>query len=333
MMLMHPAGVRAGRAGRHAGRQGGGRDDEVQRGPAEGGGAASPLDGLHPPADRGARVSFAGGKPKVTDGPFAEAKEVVGRLLDDPGQVQGRGDRVGVALPRLGERDDRGSARSRSSRTSRPTCRKPRAGFPEARVALTLRLVGGLADGRGRARVSRPGDRPSPSASSAAAAGESTSAQATAKPPVVGASDVPRCGAGRPRGPARPVVGARFEGAMLQAHPEGPVGPEAVSSILTAGLGIGGVSSSGHSVVSHGRSIGSHTSIGSQRTSPAGVSGKMTWPDPRLRRRLRLNRVCHGPPPFAPRPPQPSRSRAMAPGDWGKSKPDASYSDECHCVR
>jgi hypothetical protein len=26
----------------------------------------------------GARVSFAGGKPKVTDGPFAEAKEVVG---------------------------------------------------------------------------------------------------------------------------------------------------------------------------------------------------------------------------------------------------------------
>jgi hypothetical protein len=35
------------------------------------------LDGLHPPA-AGARVSFAGGKPKVTDGPFAEAKEVLG---------------------------------------------------------------------------------------------------------------------------------------------------------------------------------------------------------------------------------------------------------------
>jgi len=35
------------------------------------------LDGLHPPSD-GARVSFAGGKPKVTDGPFAEAKEVLG---------------------------------------------------------------------------------------------------------------------------------------------------------------------------------------------------------------------------------------------------------------
>ena len=35
------------------------------------------LDGLHPPS-MGARVSFAGGKPKVVDGPFAEAKEVLG---------------------------------------------------------------------------------------------------------------------------------------------------------------------------------------------------------------------------------------------------------------
>jgi hypothetical protein len=35
------------------------------------------LDGLHPPS-MGARVAFPGGKPKVTDGPFAEAKEVIG---------------------------------------------------------------------------------------------------------------------------------------------------------------------------------------------------------------------------------------------------------------
>jgi hypothetical protein len=35
------------------------------------------LDGLHPPS-MGARVSFAGGKPKVSDGPFTEAKEVLG---------------------------------------------------------------------------------------------------------------------------------------------------------------------------------------------------------------------------------------------------------------
>jgi hypothetical protein len=35
------------------------------------------LDGLHPLAT-GARVSFAGGKPNVTDGPFVETKEVLG---------------------------------------------------------------------------------------------------------------------------------------------------------------------------------------------------------------------------------------------------------------
>jgi hypothetical protein len=35
------------------------------------------LDGLHPPAE-GARVSFAGPTPVVTDGPFPETKEVLG---------------------------------------------------------------------------------------------------------------------------------------------------------------------------------------------------------------------------------------------------------------
>src|SRR4030095_16439721 len=35
------------------------------------------LDGLHPPST-GARVSFEGGTPRVTDWPFAEAKEVLG---------------------------------------------------------------------------------------------------------------------------------------------------------------------------------------------------------------------------------------------------------------
>jgi hypothetical protein len=35
------------------------------------------LDGLHPPAEA-ARITFAGGTPAVIDGPFAEAKEVVG---------------------------------------------------------------------------------------------------------------------------------------------------------------------------------------------------------------------------------------------------------------
>ncbi len=35
------------------------------------------LDGLHPPST-GVRVSFPSGKPLVTDGPFPEAKEVIG---------------------------------------------------------------------------------------------------------------------------------------------------------------------------------------------------------------------------------------------------------------
>jgi hypothetical protein len=35
------------------------------------------LDGLHP-CSKGARVSFAGGKASVKDGPFTEAKEVIG---------------------------------------------------------------------------------------------------------------------------------------------------------------------------------------------------------------------------------------------------------------
>lgn len=35
------------------------------------------LDGLHP-TSKGARISFAGGKKTVTDGPFTEARELIG---------------------------------------------------------------------------------------------------------------------------------------------------------------------------------------------------------------------------------------------------------------
>jgi hypothetical protein len=35
------------------------------------------LDGLHPPS-MGARITFAGGKPTVTQGPFPDVKEVLG---------------------------------------------------------------------------------------------------------------------------------------------------------------------------------------------------------------------------------------------------------------
>jgi hypothetical protein len=47
------------------------------------------LDGLHPSAE-GARVAFRGGKPTVTDGPFADTKEVVGGywLIDTPSKQE-----------------------------------------------------------------------------------------------------------------------------------------------------------------------------------------------------------------------------------------------------
>ena len=64
------------------------------------------LDGLHPPS-MGARVSFPGGKPKVTDGPFAEAKEVLGGYWMI--QVKSKEEAIEWAsrCPAVGQRGDR----------------------------------------------------------------------------------------------------------------------------------------------------------------------------------------------------------------------------------
>ncbi|MFN8570723.1 MAG: YciI family protein [Gemmatimonadaceae bacterium] len=53
------------------------------------------LDGLHPPS-AGTRISFNGGKARATDGPFAEAKEVLGGywIID----VKSKADAVAWAL-------------------------------------------------------------------------------------------------------------------------------------------------------------------------------------------------------------------------------------------
>ena len=66
------------------------------------------LDGLHPPS-MGARVSFAGGKPTVTDGPFAETKEVLGGYWMI--QVNSKDEAIEWAkrCPALGQRGDRDS--------------------------------------------------------------------------------------------------------------------------------------------------------------------------------------------------------------------------------
>jgi len=64
------------------------------------------LDGLHPPS-MGARVSFAGGRPKVTEGPFAEATEAIGGYWMI--QVKSKEEAIAWAsLPRVRKRGDRG---------------------------------------------------------------------------------------------------------------------------------------------------------------------------------------------------------------------------------
>ena len=63
-------------------------------------------EGLHP-SSKGARVKFAGTKRTVIDGPFAETKELIAGFWLWQVQVEGRGDRVGQALPHFdgGDRD------------------------------------------------------------------------------------------------------------------------------------------------------------------------------------------------------------------------------------
>ncbi len=76
MMLMIPAGYESAPPGIDLDPEAVARmmkyNDDLQKA-----GVLRALDGLHPPSS-GARVSFKGGEPMVTDGPFAEAKEVVG---------------------------------------------------------------------------------------------------------------------------------------------------------------------------------------------------------------------------------------------------------------
>lgn len=76
MMLMIPGGYESAPAGAMPDAEGVAKmmefNEALQRS-----GVLLAVDGLHPPS-MGARVSFRGGTPKVTDGPFAEAKEVLG---------------------------------------------------------------------------------------------------------------------------------------------------------------------------------------------------------------------------------------------------------------
>jgi hypothetical protein len=76
MMLMIPAGYEAAAAGTMPSAEAVAAMMKYNEALKEAG-VLITLDGLHPPS-MGARVSFASGKPVVTDGPFTEAKEVLG---------------------------------------------------------------------------------------------------------------------------------------------------------------------------------------------------------------------------------------------------------------
>jgi len=91
------------------------------------------LDGLHPPS-MGARVTFAGGKPKVTDGPFTEAKEVVGGYWMI--QVKSKEEAVEWAS-RCTLRPS--FARCRKCQISRPISRRLRLDFPSCRSSPSVR--------------------------------------------------------------------------------------------------------------------------------------------------------------------------------------------------
>ena len=72
-------------------------------------GALLSLDGLQP-LTTGARLAFSGGKASVTDGPFVEAKEVVGGYWMLQAAVEATGRRLDEALPGAERRRDRDSA-------------------------------------------------------------------------------------------------------------------------------------------------------------------------------------------------------------------------------
>jgi hypothetical protein len=72
MLLMLPGEYATGPTDIEAMRAMGRFNEEMQKA-----GVLLDLNGLHPTAE-GARISFKGGKPTITDGPFAESKEVLG---------------------------------------------------------------------------------------------------------------------------------------------------------------------------------------------------------------------------------------------------------------
>jgi len=60
------------------------------------------LDGLTPPATMSARITLKNGKLKVTDGPFTEAKEVIGGYYVIEVKSREEAIKLGLAYPPKG---------------------------------------------------------------------------------------------------------------------------------------------------------------------------------------------------------------------------------------
>ena len=101
---------------------------------AKGGRAAEPrwaASALH-----GRPRLFAGGKPKVTDGPFGEAKEVLGGYWMIQVKSQRGGHRMGKALPGAPRTKSSRSGRCRRCRDFPEDVQKAAAAFPEMQKAI-----------------------------------------------------------------------------------------------------------------------------------------------------------------------------------------------------
>ena len=103
MMMMIPKGYESADAGHDAGRQGRRGDDEVQRGPAEGGGAAGA--GRPAPALDGRARVVRGRQAQGHRRALRRGEGGARRLLDDPGQVARKRPSSGPARCPAGENE------------------------------------------------------------------------------------------------------------------------------------------------------------------------------------------------------------------------------------
>ena len=123
MMLVIPKGYESAQPDQMPDAAAVAQDDEIQRGPRECGRPAQPR---RPQAAIGRRARQLRGRQAESHRRSVRGSEGMRRrLLDDPGQVEGRSHRVGQARADVATTRSSRCARSTRWRTSPPTCRRP----------------------------------------------------------------------------------------------------------------------------------------------------------------------------------------------------------------